>query len=84
MTDNDQLIADCKALLQDILPDMEARVEGLVLRAKRRNEDHVRRIKVLLARAVNPPGCRYPVCVYDNSDERCVAWFTGECSGPNI
>ena len=41
-------IAECKALLNDILPDMMARVEGLVLRAKRRNEDHVRRIKELL------------------------------------
>jgi len=92
MTDNDQLLADCRALLQDILPDMVDRVEGLIqawpgaeiLTALHRNEAHVRRIKELLARAVNPPGCRYPVCVEDNSDERCAAWFTGECPGPNI
>jgi hypothetical protein len=44
----DNELAECKALLRDILPDMMARVEGLVLRAKRRNEDHVRRIKELL------------------------------------
>ena len=59
MSDNDQLIADCKALLQDILPDMEARVEGLIqawpgaeiLTALHRNEAHVRRIKELLLRS---------------------------------
>ena len=49
-------MAECKALLRDILPDMEHRVRRLtqawplptILTILHRNESHVRRIKELL------------------------------------